>query len=148
MPEQSHEYYMKLALLEAKKAFEEQEVPVGAIIVYEDKIIAKAYNQVQKLKDPTAHAEVLAITSAAYALGSKYLFDCSIYVTVEPCIMCAGAIFWSKMKSLIYGCGDNKYGFKHKCDPLVFNQNMLVQNDVLALESKELMLQFFKNRRQ
>ena len=99
---------MRAALAEANKAFERQEVPVGAVVVYNEMIIARAHNLTETLKDPTAHAEMQAITSATNWLGGKYLTDCTIYVTLEPCAMCAGAIGWSQASSLVYGAGDEK----------------------------------------
>ena len=109
MPE-SDEYYMKQALKEAQKAFVEGEVPIGAVIVMQDKIIARAYNQVEKLNDSTAHAEIIALTSAYNYLGSKYLPEAALYVTIEPCVMCAGALYWSKIGKVVYGATDEKHG--------------------------------------
>jgi len=106
----SHDYWMELALKEAEKAFYEDEIPVGALIIYEDKIIGKGYNQVEKLKDPTAHAEIIAITAAVNTLNSKFLNKCTMYVTLEPCVMCAGAIILSRLKSLVFGAKDIKAG--------------------------------------
>ena len=106
------EYFMMLALKEARKAFDEGEVPVGALVVLNERIIARGYNQVEKLNDPTAHAEMIALTSAFNFLGSKYLPAASIYVTVEPCVMCAGAIYWGKLKRIVYGADDEKNGYK------------------------------------
>src|SRR5258708_13035024 len=105
MPE-SDEYYMQQALKEARQAFEEEEVPIGVVIVMQDKIIARAYNQVEKLNDSTAHAEIIALTSAFNFLGSKYLPEAILYVTIEPCIMCAGALYWSKISKVVYGAND------------------------------------------
>src|SRR5512144_1001701 len=105
-----HEIWMNHALKEAEKAFEKNEVPIGAVVVFENRIIAKAYNQVETLRDPTAHAEMIAITSAASYLSSKILLGCSMYVTLEPCSMCAGAIVLSKMEALYFGAFDNKSG--------------------------------------
>ncbi|MEY2811219.1 MAG: hypothetical protein RI991_214, partial [Bacteroidota bacterium] len=102
----NHEYYMKLALKEAEKAFAEDEVPVGAIVVMNNKVISRGYNMVEKLNDPTAHAEIIALTSAFNALGSKYLPDATLYVTVEPCLMCAGALHWSKVGTIVWGASD------------------------------------------
>jgi tRNA(adenine34) deaminase len=105
------EYYMKQALQQAKKAFDEDEVPVGAVVVVNNKIIAKGYNQVEKLNDCTAHAEIIALTSAFNYLGSKYLPDAIIYITIEPCLMCAGALYWSKINKIVYGAPDEKNGY-------------------------------------
>src|SRR6187402_3877024 len=104
---------MKQALLQAQLAFDEDEVPVGAIVVMNNKIIARGYNQVEKLNDPTAHAEMIALTSAFNYLGSKYLPDATIYITVEPCLMCAGALYWSKIGRIVYGASDEKNGYLH-----------------------------------
>src|SRR5215207_9610486 len=106
------EYYMKQALAQAQKAFEEDEVPVGAVIVLNNKIISRGYNQVEKLNDSTAHAEIIALTSAFNLLGSKYLPEATLYVTIEPCLMCSGAIYWSKLGKLVYGADDEKNGYK------------------------------------
>src|ERR1700744_3295014 len=106
------EYYMKQALKEAARAYEEGEVPVGAVIVMNDKIIARGYNQVEKLTDSTAHAEIIALTTAFNYLGSKYLPEGILYVTVEPCLMCSGALYWSKLARVVYGADDIKNGFK------------------------------------
>src|SRR6476646_773411 len=103
---ESDEYFMKEALKEAKKGYEAEEVPIGAILVIKDKIIARAFNQVERLNDCTAHAEILALTSAFSSLGSKYLPDATLYVTIEPCMMCAGALYWSKIDKLVYGAAD------------------------------------------
>src|SRR5512133_2843387 len=112
MVQDNKEQFMKAAIAEAYKAFDRQEVPVGAIVVCNDIIIARAHNLTETLKDPTAHAEMQAITSATNWLGGKYLTDCTIYVTVEPCGMCAGAIGWSQAKALVFGTGDEKKGFR------------------------------------
>src|SRR5689334_18115302 len=106
------EYYMMQALKEARKAYDDGEVPVGAVIVMNERIIARGHNQVERLNDPTAHAEIIALTSAFNHLGSKYLMEASIYITVEPCLMCAGALYWSKIKKIIYGASDEKNGYK------------------------------------
>src|SRR6188472_2443620 len=105
---------MKQALLQAQLAFDEDEVPVGAIVVMNNKIIARGYNQVEKLNDPTAHAEIIALTSAFNFLGSKYLPEAQIYITVEPCLMCAGALYWSKIARIVYGASDEKNGYSSK----------------------------------
>src|SRR5215216_6308347 len=105
------EDFMRHALNQAQKAFDEDEVPVGAVIVMNNKIIARGYNQVEKLKDPTAHAEIIALTSAFNFLGSKYLPEATIYITVEPCVMCAGAMYWSKIGKVVYGAADEKNGY-------------------------------------
>ncbi|HEX8357075.1 MAG TPA: nucleoside deaminase, partial [Segetibacter sp.] len=112
MPVYTDDYFMGYALREAQNAYAEDEVPIGAVIVINNKIIARGYNQVEKLNDPTAHAEVLAITSACGFLGAKYLPDATLYVTIEPCHMCAGALYWSKIKRVVFGARDVKQGFK------------------------------------
>jgi len=109
------EYYMLQALKEAKKAYDDGEIPVGAIILQNDKIIARSHNQVERLNDSTAHAEIISLTSAFNYLGSKYLPEAAIYITVEPCLMCAGALFWSKIGRVIYGADDKKNGYKKFC---------------------------------
>src|SRR5215218_560203 len=109
---ESHEYYMKQALKEAQKAYHDGEVPIGAVIVMQDKIIARAYNQVEKLNDSTAHAEIIALTSAYNFLGAKYLPEATLYVTIEPCLMCAGALYWSKIQKIVYAAEDEKNGYR------------------------------------
>ena len=143
-----HEYYINHALLEAKKAYDEQEVPVGAIIVMGDKIIARGYNQVEKLNDSTAHAEIIALTSAFHYLGSKYLPDATLYVTVEPCVMCAGAIYWSKISTIVYGTGDQKNGYSRiiSKEPL-FPAKTTIISGICNVECASLMKSFFKARR-
>ena len=120
----THEYFMKHALREAQNAYDEEEVPIGAIIVMHNKIIARVYNQVEKLNDSTAHAEIIALTSAFNFLGSKYLPEATLYVTIEPCIMCAGALYWSKVGTIVYGANDEKNGYK-KFIPDSFLSNSL-----------------------
>ncbi len=142
------EYYMQQAFAQAEKAFAEDEVPIGAVIVLENKIIAKGYNQVEKLNDPTAHAEIIAITSACHYLGAKYLPEAKLYVTIEPCMMCAGAIFWSKMKSVIYGAEDKKNGYSKYTQGLSpFHPKTTIQQGILREPCIELMQRFFKARR-
>ena len=106
------EYYMLQAIKEAKKAYEDGEVPVGAIVVMDQKIISRGHNQMERLRDPTAHAEMIALTSAFNYLGSKYLPQATIYITIEPCLMCAGALYWSKINRVVYGADDEKNGYK------------------------------------
>ena len=112
------EYYMLQAIKEARKAYEDDEVPVGALIMMDNKVIARGHNQVERLQDPTAHAEIIALTSAFNYLGSKYLPTASIYITVEPCLMCAGALYWSKIGRVIYGADDEKNGYRKYVIPL------------------------------
>jgi len=137
---------MTAALAEATKAFDKQEVPVGAVVVYNEMIIARAHNLTETLKDPTAHAEMQAITSATNWLGGKYLTDCTIYVTLEPCGMCAGAIGWSQASTLVFGATDENKGFRKVSDSLL-HPKTLVESGVLDKECREILLKFFKSRR-
>jgi tRNA(adenine34) deaminase len=142
------EYFMKMALKEAEKAFDEDEVPVGAVVVQNGKIIARGYNMVEKLNDPTAHAEIIALTSAFNALGSKYLPDATLYVTVEPCLMCAGALHWSKVGRIVWGAPDIKNG--HHCytgDKNPFHAKTQILFGMLQDEAAELMKAFFRKKR-
>jgi tRNA(adenine34) deaminase len=138
---------MKLALQEAKKAYEKDEVPVGAVLVMNNQILAKAYNQVELLKDATAHAEILALTSAFDSLGSKYLPEATLYVTVEPCLMCAGALNWSKIGKIVYGTSDDKNGSHTYCHKSPFHPKTVVEKGVLKEECAQLMKDFFKAKR-
>ncbi|MFD2203787.1 nucleoside deaminase [Shivajiella indica] len=140
------EYFMNEALKQARLAFEENEIPVGAVVVCRNKIIARAYNQTEKLTDVTAHAEMLAITAASNALGSKYLPECKLYVTLEPCLMCAGAGFWSQLGELHYGASDPKRGFTQVSQP-VLHPKTKVSKGLMAEESKKLLDEFFKKLR-
>ena len=140
------EYFMKMALKEAERAFEEDEVPVGAIVVINNKIISRGYNMVEKLKDPTAHAEIIALTSAFNSIGSKYLPDATLYVTVEPCLMCAGAIYWSQLGRLVYGASEEKRGFEQVGKGILHPKTEIVSG-VLANESEQLLREFFSMRR-
>lgn len=142
------EHYMKQALAQAQNAFDEDEVPVGAVIVLNEKIIARGYNQVEKLNDPTAHAEIIALTSAFNYLGSKYLPEATIYVTVEPCVMCAGALYWSKIGRIVYGAADEKNGYKRVAGEVSpFHPKTLLKTGVLKNECAELMKEFFRQKR-
>jgi len=142
------EHYMKLALKEAEKAFAEDEVPVGAIVVINNKIISRGYNMVEKLNDPTAHAEIIALTSAFNALGSKYLPDATLYVTVEPCLMCAGALHWSKVGRIVWGAADTKNGHHVYTDERnPFHPKTQVLTGLLAEEAAFLMKAFFRQKR-
>jgi tRNA(adenine34) deaminase len=138
--------FMKAALEEAKKAFEKQEVPIGAVIVCNDKIIARAHNLTETLKDPTAHAEMQAITSATNYMGGKYLADCKIFVTIEPCPMCAGALNWSQIPELVFGAGDEKRGYSTISSALL-HPKTIVKKGILENECRELMTRFFKTKR-
>lgn len=140
------QYFMKQALLEAEKAFERGEVPVGAVLVCKDRIIARAHNLTETLTDVTAHAEMQAITAAASAIGGKYLSDCTLYVTVEPCVMCAGAIAWSQMGTLVFGAEDEKRGYQRYA-PEALHPKTVVKKGVLADECATLMKQFFASKR-
>lgn len=142
----SNEYFMKQALNEAKKAAELGEVPVGAIIVANNLVIAKAHNQVQLLEDVTAHAEILAITSASTYLGAKYLKDCTLYVTLEPCIMCAGALKWSQIGKIIYGAADEQNGFMKYGKELLHTKTK-VEYGVMHDECSHLIKSFFQAKR-
>ncbi len=139
-------YYMSKAIEEAKKAYEKGEVPVGAIIVCNDRIISRAHNLTETLTDITAHAEMQAITSASNVLGGKYLTNCTVYVTVEPCVMCAGAIGWSQISRIVYGASDNKKGY-HILSPNAFHPKATVVSGILENECSELMTSFFCERR-
>lgn len=142
------EYFMKQALIQAKLAFDEDEVPVGAVIVINDKIISRGYNQVEKLNDPTAHAEIIALTSAFNFLGSKYLPEAAIYITIEPCLMCAGALYWSKMGRIVYGAADEKNGYLHITkETSPFHPKTVLTRGVLKEECATLMKTFFKQKR-
>jgi tRNA(adenine34) deaminase len=140
------EHYMRAALAEANKAFDRHEVPVGAVIVCNEMIIARAYNLTETLKDPTAHAEMQAITAATNYLGGKYLTDCTIYVTLEPCAMCAAALGWSQAAGLVFGAGDDKKGYRTISDSLL-HPKTIVESGVMEEECRELLLKFFKIRR-
>lgn len=145
MPDKD-EYYMRRALDQAREAFERDEVPVGAVIVCRDRIIARAHNLTETLHDVTAHAEMQAITAAAEALGGKYLDVCTLYVTVEPCVMCAGAIGWSQMGRVVYGASDDKRGFA-RFAPQALHPKTEVTAGVLADECAALMKDFFARKR-
>ena len=139
-------YYMKQALAEAQKAAERGEVPVGAVVVCKDRIIARAYNLIETLTDVTAHAEMQAITAAASSLGGKYLNECTLYVTVEPCVMCAGAIGWAQTGRLVFGASDEKRGYQRYA-PQALHPKTQVSQGVLADECARLMKEFFLNKR-
>jgi tRNA(adenine34) deaminase len=141
------EYFMDEALKEAKKAFEAGEVPVGAVVVCQNRIIARANNQTEQLTDATAHAEMLAMTSAANYLGSKYLTECTLYVTLEPCAMCAGALHWVQLQKLVYGADDVQRGYSLVKSPLLHPKTEVVKG-IRGKESKSLIDQFFKRIRE
>lgn len=140
------EYFMKQALVEARAAAEEGEVPVGAVVVCNGRIIARAHNQTERLNDPTAHAEILAITAATGVLGAKYLTGCSLYVTVEPCVMCAGAIGWAQVGTIVYGASDEKRGFRQFA-PKALHPKAIVKQGVLESECAGEMKRFFQRIR-
>ncbi|MBS1731563.1 MAG: nucleoside deaminase [Bacteroidetes bacterium] len=142
------EYYMQQALNQAQMAFQNNEVPIGAIIVLENKIIAKAHNQVEQFHDPTAHAEIIAITSACNYLGAKYLPEAKLYVTIEPCLMCAGAIYWSKVQEVIYGGSDIKNGYsKHTGNTSPFHPKTRIKKGIMDEACIKLMQDFFRSKR-
>lgn len=140
------EQYMKQALSEAIKALDEGEIPIGAVIVCRGQIIARGHNLTERLHDVTAHAEMQAITAATEYLGGKYLTDCTLYVTVEPCIMCAGALGWSQIPRVVYGADDEKRGFR-RFAPQALHPRCEVVSGVLATECATLMKAFFANKR-
>ncbi len=141
------EYFMREALKEARKALEINEVPVGAVVTCRNRIIARAHNQTEKLTDATAHAEMIAVTAAANYLGSKYLNECTLYVTLEPCVMCAGALHWTQLQKLVFGASDIQRGYTLMTDP-VLHPKTTVQRGVGATEAKELIDQFFRRLRE
>ncbi len=141
-----HTFYMKQALLEARKAYERGEIPIGAVVVCKGRIIARAHNLTEALTDVTAHAEMQAITAAASTLGGKYLNECTLYVTVEPCVMCAGAIGWAQLKCLVYGAEDEKRGYLRYA-PQALHPKTEVISGVLAEECAALMKDFFAAKR-
>ena len=148
---QVHEHFMKLALEEAQQALREEEVPVGAVIVHEDRVIARAHNQREQLRDPTAHAEMIAITQAAEARRSWRLDECTLYVTLEPCPMCAGAIVQARIPTVVYGAADAKAGAVHTLYRLLddrrLNHRCLIVSGVLAVACGEILSRFFQQQR-
>ena len=140
------EYYMKQALQEAQRAYDLGEVPVGAVVVCQERIVARCHNLTETLNDVTAHAEMQAITAAANALGGKYLVDCTLYVTVEPCVMCAGAIAWAQVSRVVFGAADDKRGYRRYA-PNALHPKTVVEQGVMADEAAALMKEFFKQRR-
>ena len=143
------EFYMSMALRQAENAFDSVEVPVGAVVVCNGKIIGTGYNQTEALKDVTAHAEMIALTAAENNLGGKYLPQCTLYVTVEPCIMCAGALGWSQIGRIVYGASDPKKGFTRFCSEGIspLHPKTIVTKGVLEEEASNLMKDFFKKKR-
>jgi tRNA(adenine34) deaminase len=156
MIEYNDEHFMRLALKEAQEAFDEDEVPIGAVVVVNNKVIARGHNQVEKLSDSTAHAEMIALTSAFNNLGAKYLPEATLYVTVEPCLMCCGAMYWSKLARIVYGAGDEKNGglrFFLDEDGLIkkeawpFHPKTQLVKGILENEAVALMKSFFQQKR-
>jgi tRNA(adenine34) deaminase len=141
------EYFMKEAIREAKNAFSEDEVPIGCIIVWKDRIIARAYNRTEQLKDFTAHAEMQAFTSASDYLSSKYLNECTLYVTLEPCAMCSGASFWTQIGKIVFGAYDKKRGISVLSNRILHPKTQ-VSGGVLELECASLLSDFFQSKRQ
>ncbi len=147
LPQKSDEYFMKEALKEAQKAFELDEIPVGAVIVCDNKIIARAHNFTERLNDVTAHAEMQAFTAAADYLGGKYLNECTLYVTLEPCMMCAGASYWTQLKKLVFGAPDEKRGFQKMSINVLHPKTECVKG-VYAKECSQLLNDFFATKRE
>ena len=139
-------YFMRQALVEAKAAGEDGEIPIGAVMVCRNSIIARAHNLTETLHDVTAHAEMQAITAAAETIGGKYLTDCTLYVTVEPCVMCAGALGWSQISRIVYGAADPRRGYS-RIAPDALHPRTEVVSGVLEDECRQLMVDFFKNKR-
>lgn len=148
MPEYDDAWFMRQALQEAQTAYDMDEVPVGAVVVMDQKIIARGHNQVELLNDATAHAEIIALTSAFNFLGAKYLPQATLYVTVEPCLMCCGALYWSKISRIVYGASDEKNGYKHITkENWPFHPKTELLSGILADECAFLMRTFFKSKR-
>ncbi len=142
----SDEYFMKEALREAEKAFERDEVPVGAVIVWNNRIIARAHNLTETLNDPTAHAEMQAFTAATNTIGGKYLGECTLYVTLEPCVMCAGASFWTQLGKIVYGAEDEKRGFTNIRERIL-HPRTVVLGGIMRSECSKIMKEFFAGKR-
>lgn len=140
------EYFMKQALLEAKKAFDLGEIPVGAVVVANKQVIARAHNLTERLNDVTAHAEIQAITAASEYLGAKYLKGCTLYVTLEPCDMCGGALYWSQIDKVVFGARDEKRGAGRR-EPSMYHPKTVIENGLLAEDCSALMQEFFQDRR-
>lgn len=141
----SHEYFMKIALQEAQYAFDKEEVPIGCVVVFNNRIIAKAHNLTEQLNDVTAHAEMQAITSAANFLGGKYLQNCTMYISLEPCVMCAGALYWSQISEIVIGARDEQRGYIQK--NISLHPKTKVIHGVLETECSDIITTFFKERR-
>ncbi|MFN4080893.1 MAG: nucleoside deaminase [Saprospiraceae bacterium] len=143
----SDTYYMQQALAQARLAAESEEIPVGAVVVCDNRIIARAHNQTEKLTDVTAHAEILAITAASNALGSKYLQECTLFVTLEPCVMCAGALAWAQLGRVVYGASDDKRGFMRYGGKALLHPKTKLELGVLQEDCAELLKAFFQKKR-
>jgi tRNA(adenine34) deaminase len=144
--QQQDEQFMRLALIEARQAMDEDEIPIGAVVVCKGQVIARAHNLTERLTDVTAHAEMQAITAASAYLGGKYLTECTLYVTVEPCVMCAGAIAWAQLARIVYGADDEKRGFRRYA-PTALHPRTNIQDGILAEECAALMREFFQKKR-
>ena len=147
-------YFMRQALAEAQKAFDQGEIPIGAVVVWNNRIIGRGYNQTETLQDPTAHAEIIAITAATQNIGAKYLSEATLYVTIKPCIMCIGASYWAKIKRIVWGAPEPKAGFMqfesilHQYHKSLLYPKMEITSGVMADQARELMQEFFRLRRQ
>ncbi len=148
MEQRSDEFYMQQAMNEAQKAYDADEVPVGAVVVVQDKIIARGHNQVELLNDATAHAEILALTSAFSYMGAKYLPDATLYVTLEPCLMCAGALYWSKIGRIVFGAYDQKNGYRHFThETSPFHPKTTLVGGVMEADCSFIIQSFFRSKR-
>jgi tRNA(adenine34) deaminase len=144
----NHEHFMQLALREAEQAFAAEEVPIGAVVVMNDKVIARGHNMTEKLCDPTAHAEMIALTAAFNALGSKYLPEATLYVTIEPCAMCAGALYWGQIGRVVFGASDDKSSYRrNQPGRSPFHPRTELIGGILADDCAQLMKDFFKSKR-
>ena len=142
----NHEYYMRMAYQQAQMAFDKDEVPVGAIVVFKDRVIAKAHNLTETLNDVTAHAEMQAITAAANTLGGKYLKGCTLYVTLEPCVMCAGGLAWSQIDQIVYGAHDEKRGFTQVKQTILHPKTQVIAG-IMEAECSQILKDFFDKKR-
>lgn len=146
MPPLDDEYFMREAIKEAQKALDNDEVPIGAVVVSKGRIIGRGHNQTEMLTDVTAHAEIIAMSAATQLLGAKYLTDCTLYVTVEPCCMCAGALAWAQLSRLVYGADDAKRGYS-RCTPSLLHPKTEVKKGILSDQCSQLVINFFKDKR-
>lgn len=146
MMQMPDEFFMRLALEEARLAYEEGEVPIGAVLVHRDRVVSRAHNQTERLSDPTAHAEVLCVSAASSHLDMKYLPECRLYVTIEPCAMCAGAIRWSRVAEVIYGASEEKFGY-HVYSEAIIPRSCKVRGGILEDDARALMQGFFQSKR-